>query len=171
MTSAVDVDTPYVIPEVGVGGYTDGTGNVHVSIASSDSAATIRRDLPPSIAHELDHSSRIRMVPGLGQTLAEAMVREGLADRFAAELYPHVSFPWARALATAQTRTWWACVLCVLFVSCFVVGFWFFGFGVLRWMGYTLGWQIVGRYLAAHHLRAEAAVERPTAAILRGFRP
>src|SRR5215204_2616034 len=39
-----------------------------------------------------------------------------------------------------------------------------------RWAGYTLGYDIVGRYLAAHHVRATAVVDVKAMTILAGFR-
>ena len=167
----VGVDEPWLIPQLGAGGYTDDAGTVRVTIASSDSAATVRRVLPPTIAHELDHSSRIRTGPGYGSTLGDTMVAEGLADRFAAQLYPGMSFPWDHALTAAQARTWWARAKRELYASSFDHGFWMFGNGTPRWTGYTLGWLIVGRYLAAHHVRASAAVDRLTTPILADFEP
>src|SRR5881398_3429389 len=51
-----------VIPEVGVGAYTDLQGNVHVSW--DPTRVDVRKNLlawiPLTVAHELNHSSRIR---------------------------------------------------------------------------------------------------------------
>jgi len=38
-----------------------------------------------------------------------------------------------------------------------------------RWAGYTLGYDIVGRYLTAHHLRASALVNAKAKKILAEF--
>ena len=99
------------------------------------------------------------------------VVAEGLADRFAAQLCPQVSFPWDHALTAAETRKEWAAAKRELYASSWDPGYWLYGNGLPRWTGYTLGWQIVGRYLAAHRLRAAAAVNRPSTAFLDGFRP
>jgi len=92
MVITVSVDASQAIPEIGVGGYTDPKGG-NVDLWIDPHRARLRQVLetwiPASVAHELDHSSRIRTGPGYGYTLGEAMVSEGLADRFVYQVFPH----------------------------------------------------------------------------------
>lgn len=151
----VKLDSLGAIPEVGVGGFTDGDGNVFLSIDDTPPGGvskSLNTWLPALVAHELHHSSRIRMGPGYGQTLGEALVSEGLADRFAQEVFPATpTAPWSNAFPKVREAALWRLARRELFVGRGTydhVG-WFFGGGseVPRWTGYTLGWRIAGAYL------------------------
>src|SRR5262249_55170382 len=88
----VQLDAAQAIPQIGVGGFSDpATGNVSISIDAHPPEGlrkALETWIPASVAHELDHSSRIRTGPGYGVTLAQAMVSEGLADHFAEQAFP-----------------------------------------------------------------------------------
>ena len=171
ITITVGSNLSRVIPEIGVGGYTDFHGGVEINVDLSQ-LATAHVFLPASVAHELHHSSRIRTGPGYGTTLGEAMVSEGLADHFSLELYPHTPLiPWDHALTSAQVKTMWRTARQELSTPHYDQAAWFFGAGFPRWTGYTLGWQIVGRYLAKHHTTARASVKTSAWKILAGFSP
>jgi uncharacterized protein YjaZ len=48
---------------------------------------------------------------------------------------------------------------------------WFYGGGsIAHWAGYTLGYDIVGRYLRAHHQSASDAVAVSAAKVISSFR-
>src|SRR5689334_16906756 len=103
----VDANSPIVIPEIGVGGYTDRGGNVTVAVDTSrvDLRHALETWIPATVAHEVHHSSRIRVGPGYGVTPGEAMVSEGLADRFSYEVFPRTPpRPWDHALTKAKER-------------------------------------------------------------------
>ena len=112
--------------------------------------AAVETWVPAALAHELHHSSRVRMGPGYGITLAEALVTEGLADHFVAEAFPDTPpQPWDDALSEDQETEVWEMAQAVLEVP---YGYdhraWFFGRGdVPRWAGYTLGYRITRAYL------------------------
>ncbi len=112
--------------------------------------AAVETWVPAALAHELHHSSRVRMGPGYGITLAEALVTEGLADHFVAEAFPDTPpQPWDDALSEDQETEVWERAQAVLEVP---YGYdhraWFFGRGDLpRWAGYTLGYRIAQAYL------------------------
>jgi hypothetical protein len=150
----VALDGVWSIPEIGVGGVTHRrTGDVLVSIDDAPPGglkAALETWLPAILAHELHHSSRVRMGPGYGITLAEALVTEGLADHFAAEAFPDTPLqPWDNALSADREAELWRKAQSVLEEP---YGYnhraWFFGSGDLpRWAGYTLGYRIAEAYL------------------------
>ena len=150
----IALDAARAIPEIGVGGFTNpATGDVFVSIDGAPPGglkAALETWVPASLAHELHHSSRIRMGPGYGITLGEALVTEGLADHFVAEAFPDTPpLPWDHVLSGQQETELWGKARSVLEVP---GGYnhqaWFFGGGDLpRWAGYTLGYLISDAYL------------------------
>jgi hypothetical protein len=169
VTIRVDVDASQTIPGAGVGGFTRGTGDVDIFIAAYP--VGLRKKLttwiPLTIAHELHHSSRIRTGPGYGRTLADALVAEGLADRFAATLFPdRPPAPWDHALTRREEQDLWKRARAVLFARSYDHGSWFFGTGELpRWTGYTVGYDLVERYLRSNPSRSGAA-DVPTSRVL-----
>jgi hypothetical protein len=148
------------IPEIGVGGHTDLRGTVHLSW--DPTRVAVRRDLlawiPLIVAHELHHSSRFRAGAG-GNTLGDVIVSEGLADRFAHEVYPRAQHsPWDHALTKEQEHAYWKRVRPLLQARIEPSVFWGDNGRFPEWAGYTVGYDIVGRYLTAHHVRAAALV-------------
>jgi uncharacterized protein YjaZ len=123
--------------------------------------------LERTVAHEFHHVCRWRG-PGYGRTLGEALVSEGLAGRFAAQLYGEAPEPWEDALSDddlfdlaviAQAR--WT-------MTDYDHAQWFFGRGGYpRWAGYTLGYRLVGHYLAAHPDETPASLVAASAASFR----
>lgn len=150
----IALDAASAIPDIGVGGFTNPeTGNVFVSIDGAPPGglkAALETWVPAILAHELHHSSRVRMGPGYGISLAEALVTEGLADQFVAEAFPDTPpQPWDNALSEDEETELWRRAQSVLEVP---GGYnhqaWFFGGGDLpRWAGYTLGYRIAEAYL------------------------
>jgi hypothetical protein len=86
----VRVSPERTIPGIGIDGFTGPKGNVAIAIDPShtDLRHTLETWIPATVAHELHHSSRMRVGPGYGVTLGQAIVSEGLADRFAYEVFP-----------------------------------------------------------------------------------
>jgi hypothetical protein len=152
----VALDAAGLIPEIGVGGFTNpATVDVFTTIDSTPPGGlktALETWVPPLVAHELHHSSRIRTGPGYGKTLGEALVSEGLADHFAPEAFPDTPpQPWDNALSNDQEAELWRKAQSILDVP---GGYnhqaWFFGGGAAglpRWSGYTLGYRIVHAYL------------------------
>jgi hypothetical protein len=159
------------IPDIGVGGYTDRRGNVYISW--DPTRVTVRTNLlawiPLIVAHELHHSSRFRAGAG-GNTLGDVIVSEGMADRFAHEVFPHAQqSPWDQALTKAQERAYWKRVQPLLAARIQPRVFWGDNGRFPQWAGYTLGYDIVGRYLKTHHLRAANLVNVNAKKILAEF--
>lgn len=172
----VSLDASKTIPQIGVGSFTDPrTGNVSIWIARKPPEGlrkALDTWLPGSVAHELDHASRIRTGPGYGHTLGEALVSEGLADHFEYEAFPKTpSQPWDHALTRAQEEAVWQKARSILETP---YGYdhtaWFFGGGnVPHWAGYSLGYDVVGAYLTHNHSASEA-VDVGADDILAAFR-
>ena len=170
----VEFDPDFVIPETGVGGFTDPhKGNVHIAVDPyrHNLREVLQTWVPPMVAHELHHSSRIRTGPGYGVTLGAALVSEGLADHFAYEVFPDTPpQPWDHALTMAQEHAVWLKAKLELKFSGYDQRSWFFGTGgVPRWAGYTLGYDIARRYLETHHRSASDAVSVNADDVIEGF--
>jgi hypothetical protein len=148
-----------VIPEIGMVGYapsakhfslTFDSTNPHFAPSLAD--GTLRRQ----VAHEVHHCLR-HAGPGYGQSLGEALVSEGLAGQFVNRLYSTPPEPWEKAVAP---RDAWRFLPDdkTLGSPMYDHSAWFFGTGGYpRWLGYTLGYLLAGRWRA---LEPEANGER-----------
>ena len=169
----VERDLRRTIPGLGVGGFADpATGDVSVWIGGrprSSLREALETWIPATLAHELNNASRIRIGPGYGDTLGEALVTEGLADHFAEEAFPDTPpTPWANALSKEQERAVWRRAEQQLWEP-YSHPTWFFGGGDLpQWAGYTLGFGIVAAYLGDGRSAAEA-VEIDARTIVRAY--
>ena len=100
------------------------------------------------IVHEVHHCLRMAG-PGYGWTLGEALVSEGLAGQFVRHLLGSEPEPWECAVALDTLRSTHVDVK-ELASTNYDHRAWFFGSGSYpRWLGYTLGYQMVGRWLEA----------------------
>ncbi|SDT92822.1 DUF2268 domain-containing putative Zn-dependent protease [Pseudomonas yamanorum] len=124
------------------------------------------------VVHEVHHCLRMTG-PGYGWTLGEAMVSEGLAGQFVRRVLGSEPELWERALAPQELLS--APVdRQLLEATYYDHSEWFFGTGARpRWLGYTLGYQMVEAWLAkqgdvdaatwvnvpAHDILANAAKE------------
>lgn len=140
-----------VIPEKGHLGYAPEQGLIYVTVdpTSPILRANTSHSLERMLAHELHHSSRWDG-PGYGETLGEALVSEGLAGHFAQEAYRGEREPWEQ-LPTSVLRPYLSKAKAEWRSASYHHPKWFFGTQELpNWLGYTLGYQLVGRYLSAH---------------------
>ncbi len=79
------------------------------------------------------------------------MVSEGLADHYALELFGQPLPPWVTALSEDEIDLWLERARPELDSAGYSHSVWFFGTGsVPRWAGYTIGFRLVGDYLAAN---------------------
>lgn len=100
------------------------------------------------IIHEVHHCMRMAG-PGYGWTLGEALVSEGLAGQFVRKLLGTPPEPWERALPLEQLKRS-PIDLKALAATNYDHPAWFFGTGSHpRWLGYTIGYEMVGRWLEA----------------------
>jgi hypothetical protein len=151
ITIVVRAGTSLVIPEIGFGGRADrGTVTLMFDPASAVLDTSLASELFPLLAHELHHVARIRAV-GYGNHLLGAMVSEGLADHFAVEVAGTSPPPWSSALGGAQLAEWSERARAQWFDTGYDHDAWFFGNGTIpRWTGYSIGFDMTGRYLAAN---------------------
>ena len=134
------------IPEFGIGAHAHRSScfSIDIDPDNQNFAAALRnRKVCSSAAHEANHCMRMAG-PGLGLTLGEALVSEGLAGHFTQLVLGTTPAPWECAFGID--------VLMRHFPSAEQLGSpgyshraWFFGVGgpYPRWLGYTLGHAIV----------------------------
>ncbi|MCL4069404.1 DUF2268 domain-containing protein [Pseudomonas sp. GX19020] len=140
-----------VIPEKGHLGYAPESGLIYVTVDPKNPAfrANSSQSLERMLAHELHHSSRWDG-PGYGKTLGEALVSEGLAGHFAQEAYGGEREPWEQ-LSASTLRPYFLKAQEDWQRADYNHDEWFFGSQEFpAWVGYSLGYELVGHYLAAH---------------------
>lgn len=164
VTFFVYADPVRTIRDYGIGGFApDGqTVEIVVDPAYPGLAQTLPLRLPPVTAHELHHVARWRG-PGYGVTLLEALVSEGLADRFAIELLGTPVQPWSDAFPEDQTSHYLARARAQFDDPAFDFFGWFLGTdpSLPHWTGYTLGFRLVGDYQARTGRSAAELVHTP----------
>lgn len=177
LDARVDVGVdPKGAREIGLVGRTDpNTGDVTIVLdpAFRDFATTLRVWLPVTLAHELNHAQRIHSGPGVGHTLLDAMVFEGVADAFSIQVFPQTPpIPWDHALSRTEEKAAWRQTKGKLHLLLDISQYrgWFLGTGPLpRWTGYTLGFRIVSGFLGRHpHETAASITPLPAARIFQG---
>ncbi|MCJ2090407.1 DUF2268 domain-containing protein [Methylobacterium sp. E-005] len=141
-----------VIPETGTTGQATRAGLFSLTIDPNNPnfARSLRDgDLRRTVAHEAHHCMRMAG-PGYGWTLGEALVSEGLAGQFVSRLFNSPPAPWECAV-TDEVLAANLPDNATLVGNGHDHGAWFFGFGgrYPRWLGYTLGYRIVGDWLDA----------------------
>jgi uncharacterized protein YjaZ len=162
-----------VIPETGHLGVSPRAGQIHLLLdpGNENLARHLGEPLARTIAHELHHVLRWESV-GYGTTLGEALASEGLAGRFVAELYASPPEPWERALGPADIAAAAADALPEARAARYDHAAWFFGGGArARWAGYTLGYALVGRWLAATGRTAAGSADAPAEDVLTELAP
>lgn len=124
------------------------------------------------VAHEVHHCLRMAG-PGYGRTLAEALVSEGMAGRFAELAFGNDPEPWECALDAAALRRHLPDSES-LDCTDYDHRAWFFGAGgqYPRWLGYSLGFALVGEWLAVEPRRDPGTlVDTPAATVLAAALP
>jgi len=160
LTVEVRLEPVRVIPELGMVGYCPGPLGFSISVAPRNpnfAPALKQGALRRQVAHEANHCLR-NAGPGYGRTLGEALVSEGLAGHFVHRLYGTPPELWECALAEDVALRHLPDDATLAKTDYDHAG-WFFGAGgrYPRWLGYTLGYVIVGRWLAR-----TAQVDGPT---------
>ena len=127
-------------------------------------ADNLGEPLARMIAHELNHALR-------WETLGEALVSEGLAGQFVAQLFASPPEPWEQALEETELATVVRAAREERDAPRYDHNAWFFGAGRHpRWAGYRLGYALVGAWLAAEPGRTAAgAIDVPASEILSGL--
>ncbi|TXN80273.1 DUF2268 domain-containing putative Zn-dependent protease [Methylobacterium sp. WL8] len=141
-----------VIPETGTTGQAIRPGLFSLTIDPDNPnfAPALRDgDLRRTVVHEAHHCMRMAG-PGYGWTLGEALVSEGLAGQFVSHLFNSPPELWECAV-TDEVLAANLPDNATLVSNGHDHRAWFFGFGgrYPRWLGYTLGYRIVGDWLEA----------------------
>ena len=156
------------IPEIGHVGHSFYPGAIYLTLDPENPslADNLGQPLARMIAHEVHHALRWETV-GYGTTLGEALVSEGLAGHFVTQLFASPPELWERALDEAALAAAASEAQGALEAPRYDHAAWFFGAGPYpRWAGYTLGYAVVGAWLAAEPGRTAAgAVGVPAAEI------
>ena len=102
------------------------------------------------VAHEYHHALRWAG-PGYGAKLGSALASEGLAGQFVKQLYNSKPEPWEAAFTEDELVPWRNRAYKEFDARNHGHANWFFGAnGNPGWLGYTLGYKMVGRYLSDH---------------------
>lgn len=152
------------IPETGVGGhsYTPHLTEIYIDPTSTHMDC-LSKELLGTIAHELHHVAREHSV-GYGKTLLEACVSEGLADHFEMKITDFPPRLWDKAIGGEELERLRARAEKVWNLPEYNHSAWFFGSGsegLPRWGGYSLGFDIVAKYLAKIGKTASEAYNTP----------
>jgi hypothetical protein len=163
-----------VIPETGTTGQAMRAGLFSLTIDPDNpnfATALSDGDLRRTVAHEAHHCMRMAG-PGYGWTLGEALVSEGLAGQFVSRLFSSPPEPWECAVTDEV-------LVANLPDNATLVGnghdhrAWFFGLGgqYPRWLGYTLGYRIVGDWLeTGADLSGDAWINIPAHEVIKAAR-
>ena len=146
------------IPEIGYMGYTPRPGVIFLTLDpySSALATTMGVALERTIAHELHHALRWDTV-GYGVTLGGALVSEGLAGHFVRQLYDNPPEMWEDTVAPGEVAGLLALAAEAWDKTDYDHARWFFGTADLpRWLGYTLGYRLIGAWLRQNGTTAAA---------------
>ncbi len=140
------------VPELGFGGSAPSRNTMFLGFDTAHPAMEERLvgGLRRVVVHEAHHCLR-QAGPGYGTRLGEVLVSEGLADHFVREVLGGTPDPWCVALDDGALAAAAAAAEPALWDPGIDLARWFRGDprGVLPWSGYSLGWTLVARYLAA----------------------
>ncbi len=164
------------IPHLGMGGWAYRPNCFAVTLdpdsphfADSLAAGALQRQ----VVHELAHCLRFAAI-GYNHNLGDAMVAEGLCGHFTHECLGTPPEAWETALTAEQQAEFLARARAAA-EGPYDHHAWFFGRGAgapPKWTGYTLGFILVGRYLAANPgVTASAILGLHAARLLRDSWP
>lgn len=160
----------FVIPEKGHLGFCPEVGVVYLTV-DPDNPAFYKNEaqsLERMFVHELHHAARWAG-PGYGLTLGEVMVSEGLAGHFSLELLGGEPEPW-ESLKSDVVQHYSSLINENWHRTDYDHNEWFFGAGSLpRWLGYTVGFSLVSRYLTTFPHSKASTLANINAEDFRGF--
>lgn len=140
------------IAQDGIGGFCPRRREIEIAIDPAHPALGLGPGgaLDRTLVHELHHVLRRDSV-GYGETLGEALVSEGLAGHFVGEVLGTLPEPWESAIRSPDLPIWARTALAAWDRTNYDHADWFYGRGDLPlWIGYALGFSIVGSYLDIH---------------------
>ncbi|MBV8779218.1 MAG: hypothetical protein JO258_18640 [Alphaproteobacteria bacterium] len=162
----------WVIPEIGLVGhsYRRSLFSLTLDPDNPNFAASLENGtLRQQVVHEVHHCLRTA-ARGHGRSLGDALIGEGLAGHFVHRLFANPPEPWECAVEPAVVAGFFP-EQRDLSATDYNHGAWFYGAGTLpRWIGYTLGYTIVGDWLkTVPEADGAALVEVPTADVLSAW--
>lgn len=144
----------------GIGGFCPRAREIEIAIDPGHPALNLGAGgaLDRTIIHELHHVLR-RETVGYGETLGQALVSEGLAGHFVVQVLGTVPEPWEVAVRDPELPLLAKQALASWDNTTYDHAEWFFGRGALPlWLGYALGFAIVGSYLKTHPTKDAGAL-------------
>ena len=153
--------------------YEPGVVGLRLDLGQSRSEEELRTGLLKTLFHEFHHALRWEG-PGYGDTLGEALVSEGLAQRFLHEMMDCPPEPWEDAVSAEVCESYRRCALAAFDDDSYDHAERFFGAGEMpNLLGYTLGRWIVDRFMERHPnttaLRLKCAVASDFRSVLQLF--
>ena len=147
----VVADPNRVVPGQCVGGksFSERYLLIYLDPTKRDFLRKLADQLPVTLAHELHHAAR-RKVVGYGRTLLEAMITEGLAIHFSVMVTGSALPRYAMALNSEELSVWRQKLARDWNNEHYDHALWFFGsqeLKVPRWTGYTVGYTLVNDFL------------------------
>ncbi|AGI24855.1 hypothetical protein H681_14935 [Pseudomonas sp. ATCC 13867] len=139
-----------VIPEIGVLGVAQRKSLFSLSVDTLNpnfASSLVDGTLSRHVAHEAHHCYRMAG-PGYGRTLGEALVSEGLAGQFVSRTFASAPELWECAISLTELLRYLPRPE-ELHSTNYDHASWFFGTSPQRprWLGYSLGYQIVAHWI------------------------
>ena len=159
-------DAKQALPEIGICGFSPSSDRVLVAVDPLHPKVTesFEIEFMSMLGHELHHCARWAG-PGYGGSLMEALVSEGLACSFESELRGGEVPFYAKALSPSQLEHAKYEALSHSDSESYNHASWFYGTGKLpRHAGYSLGFHLVSRYIAAFGNPASKLTQTPAVA-------
>lgn len=158
-----------VIPETGLAGYAPKRNTAHITIDPNNQNLldSFDQEFPATLGHEMHHCLRWEK-PGYGCTLKQALISEGLACCFETELRGGNAPFYATFVPAGDMEALLIAAEPQLDEVNYDHRAWFFGSeerGIPRYAGYSLGYQVVSRYLARANSTASELWDVPSDAI------
>lgn len=132
----------FAIPELGIGGFTDASGQI-IYISVDSKKKLLQKNILMTFIHEFHHAVRFQKI-GWSKSFSEHVVVEGLACLFEKEITGQIPI-YAKVKITQQQIT--KANMFIKKSDSLDDQEWFFGGGIVpRWFGYTYGYQLVRDY-------------------------
>jgi len=156
--------------KLGIGGasYTESLLHIFLDANNPNLRSSIERELAAVLAHEMHHCARVAEIP-LVETLGEKFVIEGLACQFETEITGEEQPSFIPLDLCLHWQDHFAESLQALNSTDFCEETWFLGKNPdqkPKYIGYAIGFGVVGKYLRHANLSAAQAYAVPAEEIL-----
>jgi uncharacterized protein YjaZ len=149
---ALSYSSSEVVPQTGTSGSINLVGRVALAFGPTPAslAAIMRLWLPRTFSHEIDHSFRALAGPGLGLSLLDALISEGISTALDVGAFPGTPDPWERAISLSQECALWGAARPLLAQPGLYDKWMIDTNGIPHWAGFAIGYHIVADYLQHH---------------------